>query len=134
MGFLSKKSMLVSLLALSLAACAGVSKPPPPKKETTINLPCDYSKVETTIEKKPQTIIFQTPTGSACEVTDVNFKTYREAFKNKRHIGATSGGAATSGDPVAFDYDGSPIPNGAEYGYDVKSGSGTLGSGGGIIK
>lgn len=136
MGFLSKKSMLVSLLALSLAACAPGAKPPPPKpKETTINLPCDGNGGDNPIDKKPQTVIFQIQTGTACDLTDVNFTTHKEAFKNKKHSAATSGGAATSGDPVTFEYDGSPIPNGALFNYNVTPGSwNLLGNGSGVIK
>ena len=92
MGFLRKKSMLIPLLALSLAACA-------PKPTVTgpliIDLPCDGDVKDYTIDGHPM-VIFQT---SGCDLTDVNFtndvgKTH---FKNKKNSPATS---------IKIDYDG----------------------------
>jgi hypothetical protein len=123
MGFLSKKSMLVSLLALSLAACA--SKPI--VTDQPIDLPCDGDAGVHKIDKTPQTIIFQT--GSACKLQDVTFKRNSGGFK--KHSPTTSPNAG-----VKYDYDGSPIPgDGAYFEYTtLPPGSSTDGSGGGIIK
>jgi len=131
MGFLSKKSMLVSLVALLLAACTSVSNPPPPKAtDTPINLPCNGDVKDHTIKKTPQTLIFQT---SGCKLIDVTFQTEKSGnFKNKRHI------AATSGDHVTFDYDGLSLPvDGAYFYYRtdyIPPGSSTDGGGGGVIR
>ena len=138
MGFLSKKSMLVSLLALSLAACASGTKSPPPKpppKETPINLLCDGNGGTNTIDKNPHAIKFQIQTGSACDLIDVNFATDDGKNHFKKRTSATSS-AATSGDPpVVFDYDGQPIPGGAQFNYSVTKGSWNLtGNGSGVIK
>jgi hypothetical protein len=131
MGFLSKKSMLVSLLAVSLAACA--SKPI--KTGPPIDLPCDGDAGVYKIPQKADTITFRT--GSACNLTDVNFTTDvgKTHFKNKKHTAATSGAAAASGDPVTFDYDGSQLGDGAYFNYTtLPPGSSTDGSGGGVIR
>ena len=123
MGFLRKKSMLVSLLALSLVACA-------PKPTVTgpliIDLPCDGDVKDYTIDGHPM-VIFQT---SGCDLTDVNFtndvgKTH---FKNMKHSAATS---------VKFDYDALDLGAGARYYYTtpyIPAGSSKDGGGGGIIK
>ena len=123
MGFLSKKSMLVSLLALSLAACA-------PKPTVTgpliIDLPCDGDVKDYTIDGHPM-VIFQT---SGCDLTDVNFTNDvgKMHFKNKKPSAATS---------IKFDYDGGGLGAGARYYYTtpyIPAGSSKDGGGGGIIK
>jgi hypothetical protein len=123
MGFLSKKSMLVSLLALSLAACTSTPIPPIPAA-TPITLPCNGDAgthpVATTI----------TFTGSPCDLQDVDF--IQDQHGNHRHFAKHK--SATS---VVFKYDGQPIlGDGAYFYYITKSTNSPNpdGGGGGIIK
>jgi hypothetical protein len=129
MGFLSKKSMLVSLLALSLAACA------PPIQQTaipaasSITLPC---KGDVGTHPVAATITF---TGSPCELEDVDF--IQDPHRNSQHFKKTK--PATSADPtVVFTYDlTTSVPgDGAYFFYSTKSTKSPNpdGGGGGIIK
>jgi ABC-type glycerol-3-phosphate transport system substrate-binding protein len=119
MGLLSKKSILVSLLALSLAACPSPATKPPPT--TTIDLPCDGDAGS---HGAATTITFKIKTGLTCDLVEVDF--IQDPHKNynhfTRHRSATAG-AATSGDPpVVFTYDGQPIlGDGAFFYYVTKS-------------
>jgi hypothetical protein len=126
MGFLSKKSMLVSLLALSLAACATTRTIPP---TSNVDLPCDGDagshKVATTIK-------FEIAPGSTCTLKDVDF--IQDEHGNSKHLKKTK--PATSSDPtVVFTYDGSSalVGDGAFFYYKTHSPKGD-GGGGGIIK
>ena len=124
MGFLRKKPMLVSLLALSLAACAPKQMVTGP---LTIDLPCDGNVMDHTIDKTQPNVIFQT---SGCDLTDVNFTNDvgKAHFKNKKRSAATS---------IKFDYDASDLGAGARYYYTtpyIPAGSSKDGGGGGIIK
>jgi len=125
MGFLSKRSMLVSLLALSLAAC---TSKPMVTGPLTIDLPCDGDVMDHTIDKKTQpTVIFNT---SGCDLTDVNFTNDvgKAHFKTKKRSAATS---------IKFDYDASDLGGGAKYYYStpfIPTGSSKDGGGNGIIK
>jgi hypothetical protein len=131
MGFLSKKSMLVPLLALSLAACA------PPIQQTavpaanTIPLPC---KGNVGTQPVATTITF---TGSTCELEDLDF--IKDPLGNYKHFHKTK--PATPGDPpdpVVFTYDlTTSVPgDGAYFYYSTKSTKSPNpdGGGGGIIK
>ena len=128
MGFLSKKTMLVSLVALLLAACTSGSNPPSPTATATntpIDLPCNGPVKDHTVTKTKQTLSFQT---SGCKLIDVTFQTEDSGnFTTKKH------NAVTSGD-VGFDYDGGALPAAGAYFYYRTDGSSTDGGGGGIIK
>jgi hypothetical protein len=131
MGFLSKKSMLVSLLALSLAACATpISKTPIPATNPPITLPCDGPAGAHPVAK---TITFQLNAGSTCELQDVYFipdnhgndKLFKEHTRTKK------------GAPVVFDYTGTspPLGDGAYFYYitTAPNSPNPDGSGGGYI-
>jgi len=125
MGFLSKKSMLVSLLALSLVACASTPIPKTPiPAAAPITLPCNG---DTGTHRVATTITF---TGSPCDLQDVDF--IQDQHGNHKHF--TKHKSATS---VVFTYDGQPIlGDGAYFYYITKSTNSPNpdGGGGGIIK
>jgi hypothetical protein len=128
MGFLSKKSMLVSLLALSLAACTSTRTN---LQTNTVELECDGDAGS---YDAADTITFQLKAGSTCDLKRVSFiqdkhgnsKLFKEHPRN-------------SGDPhVVFDYTGtSPVPGDGAYFYYITqshSSPNPDGGGGGIIK
>jgi len=124
MGFLSKKSMLVSLLALSLAACASTRTIQP---TNTVELACDGDAGSHDVAK---TITFKMKAGSPCDLQEVEF--IQDQHGNHRHF--TKHKSATS---VEFTYDGQPIlGDGAYFYYITKSTNSPNpdGGGGGIIK
>jgi hypothetical protein len=126
MGFLSKKSMLVSLLALSLAACTSGPTTPNPRKAISIPLPCKEvppaPPVEILIDTNPHTITFLADSG--CALDDVKFKTHPEHFHRR-----------SPPKPVIYDYDGLPIPSdGAYFDYGFTLSGGTDPNGGGVIR
>jgi hypothetical protein len=129
MGFLSKRSMLVSLLALSLAACATPIQQTPIPATNTIKLPCSGNVPQ---QHVATTITF---TGSPCELEDVDF--IPDPHGNSQHFKKTK--PATSADPtVVFTYGlTTPVPgDGAYFYYSTKSTKSPNpdGGGGGIIK
>jgi len=131
MGFLSKKSMLVSLLAVSLAAC---TSKPTVTGPLTIDLPltCDGDVMDHKIDKTQPAVIFQ---AGACSDLDVDF-TPDKSGNEKRFTNKQK--STTNGHPaVKFKYDGKSIlGDGAHYYYktpDIAPGKSTDGGGGGVI-
>jgi hypothetical protein len=134
MGFLSKKSMLVSLLALSLAACA--SKPTV-TGPLTIDIPstCDGNVVPyvRTIDNTQPAVIFQ---AAACSDLDVDFKPDK-SNGNEKHF-TDKQKSKTNGHPaVKFKYDGKSLLGDGAYFYyttpEIPPGKSTDGGGGGFI-
>jgi hypothetical protein len=129
MGFLSKKNLLVSLLALSLAACT-TPTPRKIKDTTTVDLPCSGDPLPQDVAK---TIKFEI-TNSACTLDDVDF--IKDPHGNSGHFTKTK--KATSADPtVVFTYNGPqpPLPgDGAYFYYNFHTPKAAGGGGGGIIK
>ena len=128
MGFLSKKSMLVSLLALSLAACASTRTIPP--TNPPVELQCDGDAGSHDVA---QTITLQLKAGSTCDLVDVYFIQDKHGNNKlfKEH-------PRKSGDPhVVFDYTGTspPLGDGAFFYYITKSHNSPNpdGGGGGFI-
>ena len=134
MGFLSKKSMLVSLVALLLAAC---TSKPMVTGPLTIDIPstCDGNVVPyvRTIDKTQQpAVIFQ---AAACSDLDVNFKPDKNG--NEKHF-TDKQKSKTNGHPaVKFKYDGKSLLGDGAYFYyttpEIPPGKSTDGGGGGFI-
>jgi hypothetical protein len=125
MGFLSKKNLLVSLLALSLAACETMSMRTVPPK-TTIYLPCGGDAISHNVAT---TIRFEIAANSTCTLIEVDL--IQDEHGNSDHIKKTK--SATSSDPtVEFTYDGTPL-KGYAYFYYVTQSPKTAGGGGGVI-
>jgi hypothetical protein len=123
--------MLVSLLAVSLAAC--ISKPMV-TGPLTIDIPstCDGNVMDHTIDKTQPAVIFQ---AAACSDLDVNFTPDKNG-NEKRFTDKQK--SITNGHPaVKFKYDGKSIlGDGAYYTYktpDIPPGKSTDGGGGGYI-
>jgi len=129
MGFLSKKSMLVSLLALSLAACASTRTIQP---TNTVELACDGDAGSHDVAK---TITFKMKAGSACDLQEVDFT--HDPHSNYTHFKKRPP-ATGANPPVVFDYTESspPLGDGAYFYYVTKSTNSPNpdGGGGGIIK